>query len=87
MMELIQSSWGTVAAFLAVALLVFLAVRRMVLDKKAGIGACGQKCATCAKNTAHSAENGAENGATKSRPSGCGASCGGCPHAGACGKQ
>lgn len=79
MMELIQSSWGTVAAFLAVALLVFLAVRRMVLDKKAGIGACGQKCATCAKNAAPAAEN--------SRSSGCGASCGGCPHAGACGKQ
>ena len=48
MLQLIQANLGTIAALLVVALLVFLAVRRMVLDKKAGIGACGHKCSECA---------------------------------------
>lgn len=39
---------GTIAVVLVVALVVFLAVHRMVKDKKNGIGACGQKCAHCA---------------------------------------
>ncbi len=49
MIEFLQANWGTIVATLAVILLVFLAIRRMVKDKKAGIGACGQKCANCAK--------------------------------------
>ena len=48
MLEFLQANWGTIVAVLAVALLVFLAVFRMVKDKKAGIGPCGQKCANCA---------------------------------------
>ncbi len=49
MLNFIQSNWGTLAALAVVAFIVFLSVRRMLLDKKAGIGACDQKCATCAK--------------------------------------
>lgn len=49
MLQIFQNNWGTVAALLVVAFIVFLAIRRMVLDKKAGIGACGQKCSQCAK--------------------------------------
>ena len=49
MLQLIQNNYGTIIAVCFVALLVFLAIRRMVLDKKAGIGACGQKCSQCAK--------------------------------------
>ncbi len=47
MIEFLQANWGTIVAFLTVALLVFLALRRMRKDKKAGIGPCGQKCANC----------------------------------------
>ena len=49
MLLFLQDNWGTIVASLAVAFFVFLAIRRMVLDKKAGIGACGQKCSECAK--------------------------------------
>ena len=42
------ANWGTMLVLLAVALIVFLAIHRMVKDKKNGIGACGQKCAHCA---------------------------------------
>ncbi len=49
MVQFLQMNWGTMVAVAAVCVLVFLAVRRMVLDKKAGIGACGQKCSQCAK--------------------------------------
>ena len=49
MLQFLQANWGTIVALLAVVLLVFLAVRRMVKDKKAGIGACGQKCSHCPK--------------------------------------
>ena len=49
MLEFLQANWGTIVAALAVILLVFLAIRRIVKDKKAGIGPCGQKCSHCAK--------------------------------------
>ncbi len=47
MLQFLQANWGTIVALLAVALMVFLAVSRMVKDKKAGIGPCGQKCSNC----------------------------------------
>ena len=37
----------TVLTIAVLALAVFLAVRKIVKDKKEGIGACGQKCANC----------------------------------------
>ncbi len=37
----------TVLTIAVIGLVVFLAIRRIVKDKKNGIGACGQKCANC----------------------------------------
>jgi len=37
----------TVLTIAVLALVVFLAIRKIVKDKKQGIGACGQKCANC----------------------------------------
>ena len=39
----------TIIVVLILAALVFLAVRKMVKDKKAGIGPCGQRCENCPK--------------------------------------
>ena len=47
MSQLIENYGGTAVALLVVALLVFLAVRRLVLDRRAGIGPCGRKCSDC----------------------------------------
>lgn len=47
LLDFLQANWGTIIALLAVMLLVFLAVRKMVKDRKAGIGPCGQKCSHC----------------------------------------
>ena len=37
----------TIITILVIALAVFLAIRKLVKDKKKGIGACGCKCANC----------------------------------------
>ncbi|MCR5207650.1 MAG: FeoB-associated Cys-rich membrane protein [Eubacterium sp.] len=37
----------TVLTITVIALIVFLAIRKIVKDKKKGIGACGCKCADC----------------------------------------
>ncbi len=37
----------TVLTILVIALVVFLSIRKIVKDRKNGIGACGQKCANC----------------------------------------
>ncbi|MBR1762002.1 MAG: FeoB-associated Cys-rich membrane protein [Eubacterium sp.] len=51
MLNFLQENWGNIVVLLFVALIVFLAIRRMVLDKKAGIGACGHKCSECAMSS------------------------------------
>ena len=47
----------TVITIAVIALVVFLAIRKLVKDKKSGIGPCGQKC----KNCPHSADCHHEN--------------------------
>ena len=47
MLSFIQTYWITAVVIIALALIVFLAVRRIVKDKKEGIGACGCKCSDC----------------------------------------
>ena len=37
----------TIITIAVIGLTVFLAIRKLVKDKKNGIGACGQKCANC----------------------------------------
>ena len=49
MLELLIDNWATIAAVIIIALCVFLAVRKMVKDKKKGIGPCGQRCSECPK--------------------------------------
>ena len=85
MLQLIQANLGTIAALLVVALLVFLAVRRMVLDKKAGIGACGQKCSECAKMA--SCESAKPKEVTPERGSACNGACSSCKYSANCHKQ
>ncbi|MBE6828153.1 MAG: FeoB-associated Cys-rich membrane protein [Ruminococcaceae bacterium] len=47
MIQFLAGNIGSVIALLAVAFIVFLSVRRIVKDRKAGIGACGHKCSEC----------------------------------------
>ena len=49
MLDFLRDNWATAAAVIIIALCVFLAVRKMVKDKKAGIGPCGQRCSECPK--------------------------------------
>ena len=37
----------TIITIAVIALAVFFAIRKIVKDKKSGIGACGCKCANC----------------------------------------
>ncbi len=78
MLMFLQNNLGTIVAALAVAFLVFLAVRRMVLDKRAGIGACGQKCAHCANACHCETPAPAEDGIQ------CNGSCSDCEHCKSC---
>ena len=47
MLNFIAANWVTIVTVLVLAFFVFLAIRKIVKDKKAGIGPCGQKCANC----------------------------------------
>ena len=86
MLQFLQANWGTIVALLVVAFFVFLAIRRMVLDKKAGIGACGQKCSQCAK-MGHCEAATQPQPVQKSEGSLCDGVCSSCPHSAACHKQ
>ena len=48
MLEWFAANWGTILVLLIVAAVVFLAVRSLVKDKKAGRSSCGAGCAHCA---------------------------------------
>ncbi len=79
MLMFLQNNLGTIAAAAAVVFIVFLSIRRMVLDKKAGIGICGQKCANCA-NAGHCE--------TQSQTAdSCGGACSECKYSASCHKQ
>jgi len=84
MLQFLQMNAGTIIASLAVALLVFLAVRRMVLDKKAGIGACGQKCSQCAMHGHCEEEAAPVEQPPAQQGSLCSGNCRSCPHSSAC---
>ncbi len=86
MIQLLQANWGTIVALLVVALLVFLAIRRMVLDKRAGIGACGQRCSQCAK-MGHCEEAVEKAPQPEREGSVCGGVCSACKYSAFCHKQ
>ncbi len=50
MLRFIQNNLATIAVILIVAFMVFLAIRKIIKDKKAGVGACGHKCSECARS-------------------------------------
>ena len=47
MTDWLQQNIATVVIIAAVALLVILAVRKIVKDRKDGIGSCGGDCTAC----------------------------------------
>ena len=47
MLAFLQANWVTIVTLLVLALIVFFAIRKIVKDKKDGIGACGKKCSSC----------------------------------------
>lgn len=47
MLNFLMSNAATVIVLAVVAFFVFLAIRKIVKDRKSGIGPCGQKCADC----------------------------------------
>ncbi|MCR4594221.1 MAG: FeoB-associated Cys-rich membrane protein [Clostridiales bacterium] len=52
MLHLVEVYGITVLTIIVLALIIFLAIRKLVRDKKEGIGACGQKCANCPHSAA-----------------------------------
>ncbi len=47
MLRLLQAGGVTLLLVVLLAVCVILAVRRLIKNKKAGIGACGQECGNC----------------------------------------
>lgn len=47
-----MANWVTIVTVLVLAFFVFLAIYKIVKDKKKGIGPCGQKCANCPHSAA-----------------------------------
>ncbi|MBR2590042.1 MAG: FeoB-associated Cys-rich membrane protein [Clostridia bacterium] len=47
MLQFLQMHGITILVLLILALVVFLIIRKLIKDKKAGVGACGCKCAGC----------------------------------------
>jgi len=84
MLQFIQMYGRTFLVLAVVALVVFLAIRRLVLDKKEGIGPCGQKCSHCA-NAGQCNLNSVEVEAQKMAE--CGGVCSGCKYAATCHKN
>ena len=47
MLHFLQDNWVTLITLTVLAVIVTLAIWRIVKDKKNGIGACGHKCSEC----------------------------------------
>ena len=49
MIGFIRTNIATIIIVTAIIALVILAIRKIVKDRKSGIGPCGQKCSECPK--------------------------------------
>ena len=49
MIGFIKTNIATIIIVIAIITLVVLAIRKIVKDRKSGIGPCGQKCSECPK--------------------------------------
>ncbi len=47
MLRFISENWATVIAAAVIAVLVILALRKIIKNKKDGVGSCGYKCSEC----------------------------------------
>ena len=47
MLQFISENWVTALTLAVLAFFVFIAIRKIIKDKKSGIGPCGQKCSNC----------------------------------------
>ena len=51
-MQFLTRHWGTILVLLALVCVVAAIVRKLIRDKKKGIGACGNRCGGCPMNGA-----------------------------------
>ena len=61
MLQIIRDNYVTVIAVIIIAALVILALRKIIKDKKTGVGSCGYKCTECPKADACSLSDGNNN--------------------------
>lgn len=54
MLTFLKANTGTIAVALILAVIVFLIIKKIVKDKKAGKGICGGDCSKCHGNCSHS---------------------------------
>ena len=57
MLHFLQSNAATVILIAVIAFLVFLALRKIIRDRKSGIGPCGQKCSDCTRSAQCNKQN------------------------------
>ena len=49
MLEFLRENIATIITLVILGVCIFLALRKMVKDKKSGVGPCGQRCSECEK--------------------------------------
>ena len=57
MLEFLQNNLSTIVIIAAVILCLFLAVRKIIKDKKSGKCSCGENCTECSKNCEYNTKN------------------------------
>ena len=50
MINFLQNNYATIIIVILLAVCIFLAIRKIVKNKKSGIGPCGHKCSECDMN-------------------------------------
>ena len=50
MLTFLENNFATIIIAILLAVCIFLAIRRIIKNKKSGIGPCGQKCSECTMN-------------------------------------
>ena len=57
MLSFMENNFATIIIAILIAVCIFLAIRKIVINKKSGIGPCGQKCSECDMNCDKRKEN------------------------------
>lgn len=53
MITFLKANWGTIIVLLILILIVALIIKKLVSDKKKGIGTCGGDCSNCHAGCPH----------------------------------